>query len=133
VIPLLAIGTQPLELERLVAAAAHDGSDASASSGQDPSTRSGQDGAVVAFLGLVRNHNLGRSVRYLEYEAYEPLALKVFERMPARAPKRSGSRARDGAIVRPAARHHRRVGTGARARARRNDRRRLARTGARVP
>ena len=35
-----------------------------------------RDGAVVTFLGLVRNHNLGRSVRYLEYERYEPLALK---------------------------------------------------------
>ena len=35
----------------------------------------------MTFLGLVRNHNLGRSVRYLEYEAYEPLALKAFERI----------------------------------------------------
>src|SRR5580692_33740 len=44
---------------------------------------SGQDGAVVTFLGLVRNHNLGRSVRYLEYEAYEPLARRSFERIAA--------------------------------------------------
>jgi len=29
----------------------------------------------------VRNHNLGRIVRHLEYEAYEPLAVKVFERI----------------------------------------------------
>src|SRR5204862_3515982 len=43
----------------------------------------GADGAVVTFLGLVRNHNVGRSVRYLEYEAYEPLALKAFERIDA--------------------------------------------------
>ena len=35
----------------------------------------------MTFLGLVRNHNLGRRVRYLEYEAYEPLALKAFERI----------------------------------------------------
>jgi molybdopterin synthase catalytic subunit len=41
----------------------------------------GVEGAVVAFLGLVRNHNAGRRVRYLEYEAYEPLALKTFERI----------------------------------------------------
>ena len=41
----------------------------------------GADGAVVTFLGLVRNHNLGRSVRYLEYDAYEPLALKAFARI----------------------------------------------------
>ena len=77
--PLLAIGPQPLELERLAAAL-----EASAgSTGTDPSTGSGRDGAVVTFLGLVRNHNVGRRVRYLEYEAYEPLAVKVFERIVA--------------------------------------------------
>lgn len=41
----------------------------------------GADGAVVTFFGLVHNHNLGRSVRYLEYQAYEPLARKAFERI----------------------------------------------------
>ncbi|HET6956516.1 MAG TPA: molybdenum cofactor biosynthesis protein MoaE, partial [Vicinamibacterales bacterium] len=66
--PLLAIGTQPLVLDH-VAASVDTGADV------------GKDGAVVTFLGLVRNHNLGRSVRYLEYEAYEPLALKSFERI----------------------------------------------------
>ena len=70
VLPLLAIGRDPLELER-VASAVAAGPDA------------GADGAVVTFLGLVRNHNLGRSVRYLEYEAYEPLALKAFARIAA--------------------------------------------------
>ena len=64
--PLLAIGREPLELNRLIAAV---------------SGRGGTDGAVVTFLGLVRNHHLGRSVRYLEYEAYEPLALKTFTRI----------------------------------------------------
>ena len=73
-LPLLAIGPEPLQLERIAAAVAAD-------EGADPSPRSGQDGAVVTFLGLVRNHNLGRSVRHLEYEAYEPLALKAFERI----------------------------------------------------
>ena len=68
--PLLAIGPEPLELERIAAALdAAAGSDA------------GCDGAVVTFLGLVRNHNVGRRVRYLEYEAYEPLALNAFERI----------------------------------------------------
>ncbi len=33
-------------------------------------------GAVAMFVGLVRDHNLGRRVRHLEYEAYEPLALR---------------------------------------------------------
>ena len=57
------IGREPLDLNRLVAAVSED---------------KGADGAIVTFLGLVRNHNLGRSVRYLEYEAYEPLAVKTF-------------------------------------------------------
>ena len=38
-------------------------------------------GAVNTFVGLVRDHNLGRSVRYLDYEAYAPLAVKAFERI----------------------------------------------------
>ena len=67
---VLYIGSEPLELERMAAGL-------TASAGAD----AGADGAVVTFLGLVRNHNLGRSVRYLEYEAYEPLALKTFERI----------------------------------------------------
>ena len=33
-------------------------------------------GAVAVFLGLVRDHNMGKRVLYLDYEAYEPLALK---------------------------------------------------------
>jgi molybdopterin synthase catalytic subunit len=35
-------------------------------------------GAVTTFIGLVRAHHQGRRVLYLEYEAYEPLALKAF-------------------------------------------------------
>ena len=46
------------------------------------------DGAVVTFLGVVRNHNAGRCVRYLEYDAYEPLALKVFGRIAEEAGER---------------------------------------------
>ena len=72
--PLLAIGREPLDLDRLVAAVI--------SSAEEPA---GSDGAVVTFLGLVRNHNVGRRVRYLEYEAYEPLALKTFDRIAAEA------------------------------------------------
>jgi molybdopterin synthase catalytic subunit len=62
--PRLAIGRESLSLELLVSTVGL------------PDT-----GAVVTFLGVVRNHNLGRSVRYLEYEAYEPLALKTFEQI----------------------------------------------------
>jgi len=38
-------------------------------------------GAIASFLGTVRNENQGRRVERLEYEAYEPLALKAFERI----------------------------------------------------
>jgi len=48
----------------------------------------GRDGAVATFLGLVRNHNLGRRVEFLEYEAYEPLALRTFERIAAEVAER---------------------------------------------
>jgi molybdopterin synthase catalytic subunit len=34
-------------------------------------------GAVATFLGLVRDHNQGRKVLYLDYEAYGPLAEKA--------------------------------------------------------
>jgi molybdopterin synthase catalytic subunit len=41
----------------------------------------GREGAVVTFLGTVRRENLGRTVVALEYEAYQPLALKAFQRI----------------------------------------------------
>ena len=41
----------------------------------------GTVGAVTSFLGLVRAENLGRAVTYLDYEAYEPLAVKAFGRI----------------------------------------------------
>ena len=69
--PLLAIGPEPLHIDRLVTALAEAGADR------------GAEGAIVTFLGLVRNHNAGRQVRFLEYEAYEPLALKTFEQISA--------------------------------------------------
>jgi molybdopterin synthase catalytic subunit len=39
------------------------------------------DGAVVTFAGLVRDHNQGRRVQFLEYEAYEPLAVRALQRI----------------------------------------------------
>jgi molybdopterin synthase catalytic subunit len=38
-------------------------------------------GAVATFIGLVRDHNAGRRVLYLDYECYEPLAVKAFIRI----------------------------------------------------
>jgi MoaE-MoaD fusion protein len=58
----VAITTAPLDVQALAAEVSADG-----------------DGAVVTFAGLVRNHNLGRRVLFLEYEAYEPLAVKALE------------------------------------------------------
>jgi molybdopterin synthase catalytic subunit len=68
--PLLAIGPAPLALEPIVAAVTESRGDGR-----------GTDGAVAVFLGTVRNHNVGRSVSYLVYEAFEPLALRSFERI----------------------------------------------------
>ena len=42
-------------------------------------------GAVTTFVGLVRDQNLGRRVLHLDYEAYEPLAVKAFERIAGEA------------------------------------------------
>lgn len=63
-----AITASPLDAAAVAAAVAGDG-----------------DGAVATFVGLVRNHNAGRDVLWLDYEAYEPLALKAFERIDAEA------------------------------------------------
>jgi molybdopterin synthase catalytic subunit len=37
----------------------------------------GGDGAVVVFEGVVRDNSAGRATRYLDYECYEPMAVKV--------------------------------------------------------
>ncbi len=37
--------------------------------------RADQDGAIVTFDGFVRNESKGRRTLYLDYEAYEPMAL----------------------------------------------------------
>lgn len=37
--------------------------------------KQGEDGAVVAFEGIVRNHTRNRRTLFLNYEAYEPMAL----------------------------------------------------------
>lgn len=70
-VPLLSVGVEPLDIEPLMGAVSDRGAD------------SGADGAVATFLGLVRNHNAGRVVRHLEYEGYEPLAIRAFERIAA--------------------------------------------------
>lgn len=39
--------------------------------------QTGAEGAVVTFEGTVRNHTRGRATRCLDYEGYEPMALKM--------------------------------------------------------
>jgi len=58
-VPLTAITAAPLDTEALVRALDTAGM-----------------GAVTTFIGLVRDHNLGRRVLHLEYEAYDALALR---------------------------------------------------------
>ena len=68
--PRLAIVREPLSIEglaRLVEA--------------DARGRGEGCGAVCTFLGVVRATHEGRRVRYLEYEAFAPLALNVFARI----------------------------------------------------
>jgi molybdopterin synthase catalytic subunit len=47
-----------------------------------------EDGAVCLFLGVVRNENGGRAVRFLEYEAYEEMARPLMEEIEAEARRR---------------------------------------------
>lgn len=58
-----AVTTNPLDLDALVQLVSD----------------SGGLGAVATFIGIVRDHNQNRRVTHLEYEAYEPLAVKALE------------------------------------------------------
>jgi len=65
-VPLFSVTDEPLDPSALAAEVATE-----------------RDGAVAIFVGTVRNHNSGRRVLWLEYEAYAPLALKAFEQIAA--------------------------------------------------
>jgi molybdopterin synthase catalytic subunit len=69
-VPLVAVTSDLLAVERLTAVVADT---------------AGAHGAVASFVGLVRRSNQDRSVLYLEYEAYEPLAVKTLERIRTEA------------------------------------------------
>jgi molybdopterin synthase catalytic subunit len=45
----------------------------------------GEDGASVVFEGVVRNQTRGRKTRFLDYEAYEQMALQQMESLAAQA------------------------------------------------
>jgi len=61
---LVAVTTDPLDLPALTREVGATGS---------------ADGAITSFVGLVRDHNQGRKVSFLEYEAYTPLAERALE------------------------------------------------------
>lgn len=49
-----------------------------------------EDGAAVVFEGIVRNHTRGRRTLYLDYEAYEPMALQQMRGLAEQARERFG-------------------------------------------
>jgi len=56
-----------------------------------------EDGAVAVFEGIVRNQTRGRRTLFLNYEAYEEMALKQIEELAGRA--QAEFKIRDVAIV----------------------------------
>lgn len=61
-VPLVAVTPESLDLQSLM---------------QEVSRSAAADGAITSFVGLVRDHNQGRRVSFLEYEAYQPLAVRA--------------------------------------------------------
>jgi molybdopterin synthase catalytic subunit/molybdopterin converting factor small subunit len=72
---VIALTRDPIEAYKLVAAAKH-----------------GADGAVVVFDGIVRNSSRGRQTLYLDYEAYEEMAVKQMEELAGEALTKYGVR-----------------------------------------
>jgi molybdopterin synthase catalytic subunit len=64
-LPRLAVTAGPLDPGALAAAVVGD--------------LAGAAGCAATFVGTVRAENLGRRVTHLDYEAYDPLAVKSFE------------------------------------------------------
>ena len=62
--PAVAVTSEVLDLQALI---------------DEISRTSTADGAIASFVGLVRETNQGRRVSYLEYEAYEPLAVRALQ------------------------------------------------------
>jgi molybdopterin synthase catalytic subunit len=70
----LAITHEPLSVEAIAAAVE-----------RDVQARGEGCGGVCVFVGVVRATHQGRRVRFLEYEAFDALALKVFSQIEAEA------------------------------------------------
>ena len=54
--------------------------------------KKGEDGSVVVFDGIVRNNSRGRQTLYLDYEAYEEMALKQMKQLARDASMKFGVR-----------------------------------------
>jgi len=65
-VPLVAVTPSALDLSGLI---------------QEVAGARAGDGAIASFVGLVRDHNQGRRVSFLDYEAYEPLAIRALGRI----------------------------------------------------
>jgi molybdopterin synthase catalytic subunit/molybdopterin converting factor small subunit len=70
-----ALTREPIDAEKLIASVKRD-----------------EDGAVLVFDGIVRNHSRGRQTLYLDYEAYEELALRQMRALVQEAIRRFGIR-----------------------------------------
>ena len=68
------ITSEPFDIQRLISGFASE-----------------EDGALLLFLGVVRNHNEGREVAGLEYEAYEEMGEAVLEEIAREAQAACGS------------------------------------------
>jgi molybdopterin synthase catalytic subunit len=68
------ITSEPFDIQRLISGFASE-----------------EDGALLLFLGVVRNHNEGREVAGLEYEAYEEMGEAVLEEIAREAQEACGS------------------------------------------
>jgi molybdopterin synthase catalytic subunit len=73
--PMIALTREAIDAERLIAEAKRD-----------------EDGAVVVFDGIVRNNSRGRRTLYLDYEAYEEMALKQMRQLAEEAKGKFGVR-----------------------------------------
>lgn len=71
---LVKLTSQPLSLDVISRSVAHD-----------------HYGAISYFVGVVRNHNLGRQVSGVSYEAFAPLCLQTFHEIIAEAETRFGA------------------------------------------
>ena len=80
--PPYAVTTDPLDLGELVSAVL----------APQPGAPAAGPGAITSFLGIVRDLNAGRRVLRLEYEGYEALAVRVFERIGAETTERWAAR-----------------------------------------